>query len=140
MYPKGINAIIDNWGSKKAYINVNIIGYPINKVTRISKTRKAEGWEHADAKVMTIDSHLIQNERIAEIIAFTNLDLWGIERQLFTRTVQYDPRLRPGVIVTFSSQKSGYSKHLFYIPASIGNLTTIRGGECTSQLSPMIQV
>ena len=139
IYSKGMNVVYSNYGVYfKRFLNITIIGYPINKQTDIKDERRRTGYEHADAKHLTIDNNLIQSQSIVTRISMLLDDFWGKERISFRKDVVYDPRFRPGAIVKVTSELENLTNHLFYV-TSPKNTLALSSGMRTS-LGSFLQI
>jgi len=122
----GVDVIYSNFGVKyKRFLEMQVTGYPVNKQLDIKAERRNDGYLHADAKTLLVDNDLIQVDAIANRTAMMLHDFWGKERIRFSKTVPFDPRLRPGAIVKVTSEFEGLDGNMFYVtnPKSLLSLS-----------------
>lgn len=130
--PNGVNAIYTNFDPDiHKFLHLTIIGYPLNNIITIKEERRKDGYDHADAKSLTISNDLIQVRAIAARIAGIAMTFWGQERINFIKDIVYDPRYRPGTIVRVTSELEGLSDNLFYITSTRTLLSTDGGFKTT---------
>lgn len=137
----GINAIYSNFDEFTKFLNIIVVGFPINKLELIRHERRKPGSEHADSKEITIESQFLQSNQMAQRRANDLIDYWGEERAIIKRSKQYDPRIAPGSVVIITSEREGLSSQCFFVRQIIDRFQT--GGlssQLTSELSDILQI
>jgi hypothetical protein len=130
---KGINAFYSNWGEESSYVVITMAGFPLNRITKIEKTKRVSGTDHADARTLLIESDLMQNQYVINRKADQYMDFWGQERVRITKSLNFDPRLRAGSIIIFTSTRQNFDKQCFLITKPSHNLNS--GGDSESSLT-----
>ncbi len=135
---KGVNVVYSNFDTKKKFLKIVVIGFPINNITSIREERRKEGFEHADAKTMEINNDLIQTQAIASRKSAFLMDFWGKERVNFRKEIVMDPRIRPGGVTKVTSERENLSNDLFYL-GTVNLLLSTQGG-FKQTLSSFLQI
>jgi len=135
----GIRVLYSNYRDVNSFLNIIVIGYPINFATHLRAEKKRPGYDHADAKELLIENEYLQSYNLIKRKVDVNDNFWGVERIDYSRTVPFDPRLRPGAIVKVTSERQGLSKALFMVTTSRGMLSLESGG-LQSYLDFLLQV
>ena len=140
LHSRGVNLKFSNFGSIKQFLEMNLLGYPVNTMTNIKSVRRNPGYNHADAKVIRVDTDLIQSRHVSDRKAAENLYIWGEERSIYSRALNYDPRLRPGITLIINSPEMGFDNYLFHVFDAQHNLTLNPGGAISTNLPSMLQL
>jgi hypothetical protein len=133
----GVYVIYEQYAFEKKFMDILFIGYSLNKITNIKVTRRSDGYDHEDAKSIKIESSLIQNYHVAQRKAAQIIDFWGFMRSIYSRSNNYDPRLRPSTLVVVTSSKFGYDKQLFFIESVTNKISS---NTIFTNIQSMIQV
>jgi len=134
----GINATYDNYGLEKKLLDIDVVGFPINKITELKIDIKSPGFNHADAKVLSIDNELIQHQAILDRRGRSLHNFWNQDRLVFDKLASYFPQLKPGTIVRVKSEVEGFTDDVFVIMNSNHQFSLADG--MTSRLGELLQI
>jgi len=137
--PRGINIKFSNWDNRKKFLDVTIVGFPINLRTKISREIKLPGTDHADAKAIEITNILIQSDNVADKKARQIIDFYGNSDRINLRSSAiYTPRMRVGRIVAITSDPQNLTENLFFVVAANHSLSLQDGFR--TELPKLLQI
>lgn len=136
--PRGIAVNYSNKSGFVKFLRFFVIGYPLNARIGIEYSKLLDGSDHADAKIVKIENNLIQSYEAARLKGQQIIDFWGNDKPPLSRTMPYNPMLRPGMVIKLDSDLLSLSNRLFFIHSRYVTLSPSSG--FTTELRKMIQI
>lgn len=125
----GVSALFTNITTFNKFIRVLVIGYPLNYRIGVEYEKKVSGSDHADARIFDSENSLIQSYEVARLKGNQILDFWGVNHEPITRTIPFNPSIRPGAVVRLSSDILGLEDRLYYVHNRSGIIAPTSGLE-----------